>query len=70
MSLSTLSDELSQVRTRKQEFLAEIDRCMADCQAVHDKIFYLIVTAADPQRSAADEVLADSRGFLRCLPGA
>ena len=43
---------------------------MADCQAVHDKIFYLIVTAADPQRSAADEVLADSRGFLRCLPGA
>lgn len=47
-----------------------IDRCMADYQAIHDKTFYLIVTAADPQRSAADETLADFRGFLRCLPGA
>ena len=26
LSLSTLSDELSQVRTRKRDFLAEIDR--------------------------------------------
>ena len=26
LNLSTLSDELSQVRTRKREFLAEIDR--------------------------------------------
>ena len=26
MSLSTLSDELTQVRTKKREFLAEIDR--------------------------------------------
>ena len=26
MSLSALSDELSQVRTKKREFLAEIDR--------------------------------------------
>ena len=70
MSLSTLSNELSQVRTRKQGFLAEIDRCMTDYQAIHGKTFYLIVTAADPLRRAADEALADFRGFLRCLPGA
>lgn len=69
MSLSTLSDELSQVRTRKQGFLAEIDRCMTDYQVIHGKTFYLIVSAADPQRRAADEVLADFRRFLRCLPG-
>ena len=49
---------------------AMIDRCMADYQSIRDKTFYLIVTAADPQRSAADETLADFRGFLRCLPGA
>lgn len=47
-----------------------IDRCMADYQSIRDKTFYLIVTAADPQRSAADETLADFRGFLRCLSGA
>ncbi len=47
-----------------------IDRCLADYQAIRDKTFYLIVTAADPQHSAADETLADFRGFLRCLPGA
>ena len=49
---------------------AMIDRCLAVYQAVKNKTFYLIVTAADPQRSAADETLADFRGFLRCLPGA
>lgn len=49
---------------------AMIDRCLADYQAIRDKTFYLIVTAADPQHSAADETLADFRGFLRCLPGA
>lgn len=49
---------------------AMIDRCLAGYQAVKNKTFYLIVTAADPQRSAADETLADFRGFLRCLPGA
>ena len=47
-----------------------IDRCMADYQAIANKKFYLIVTAADPQHSAADETLADFRGYLRCLPGA
>ena len=46
-----------------------IDRCLAGYQSIKNKIFYLIVTAADPQRSAADETLADFRGFLRCLPG-
>ena len=49
---------------------AMIDRCFADYQAIRDKTFYLIVTAADPQHSAANETLADLRGFLRCLPGA
>lgn len=43
---------------------------MTDYQAIHGKTFYLIVTAADPQRRATDEALADFRGFLRCLPGA
>lgn len=47
-----------------------IDRCLADYMAIKDKPFYLIVTAADPQHSAADETLADFRGYLRCLPGA
>lgn len=47
-----------------------IDRCLADYRAIRDKTFYLIVTAADPQHSAAEETLADFRGFLRCLPGA
>ena len=32
-------------------------------------LFYLIVTAAEPQRRAADDALADFRRFLRCLPG-
>ena len=47
-----------------------IDRCLADYQSIRNKSFYLIVTAADPQHSAADETLADFRGYLRCLPGA
>ncbi len=47
-----------------------IDRCFSDYQSIANKTFYLIVTAADPQHSAADETLADFRGFLRCLPGA
>lgn len=47
-----------------------IDRCLAGYQQIRDKTFYLIVTAADPQHSTADETLADFRGYLRCLPGA
>lgn len=47
-----------------------IDRCLADYRSIHDKTFYLIVTAADPQHSAASETLADFRGYLCCLPGA
>ena len=47
-----------------------IDRCLADYQAIKNKTFYLIVTAADPQHTAAEETLADFRGYLRCLPGA
>ena len=47
-----------------------IDRCLAGYQAIRGKSFYLIVTAADPQHSAADETLADFRGYLRCLPEA
>lgn len=47
-----------------------IDRCLVDHQSLKDKIFYFIVTAADPQHTAAEETLADFRGFLRCLPEA
>lgn len=47
-----------------------IDRCLPRYRKIADKDFYFIVTAADPQHSAADETLAGLRGFLRCLPGA
>lgn len=47
-----------------------IDRCLVDYRSLTNKIFYLIVTAADPQHEAASETLADFRGFIRCLPGA
>lgn len=47
-----------------------IDRCLPRYREIKNKIFYFIVTAADPQHSAADETLAGLRGFLRCLPGA
>ena len=47
-----------------------IDRCFARYTEIKNKQFYFIVTAADPQRSAAEETIAGLRGFLRCLPGA
>lgn len=47
-----------------------IDRCLPRYQEIRDKAFYYIVTAADPQHSAADETIAGLRGYLRCLPGA
>ena len=49
---------------------AMIDRCLPCYMEIKNKTFYFIVTAADPQHSAADETLADFRGYLRCLPGA
>lgn len=47
-----------------------IDRCLPRYREIAHKRFYFIVTAADPQHSAADETLTGLRGFLRCLPGA
>lgn len=47
-----------------------IDRCLPRYTEIQNKAFYLIVTAADPQPSAADETIAGLRGYLRCLPGA
>ena len=47
-----------------------IDRCLPRYREMTGKKIYFIVTAADPQHSAADETLAGLRGFLRCLPGA
>ena len=47
-----------------------IDRCLPDYMEIKDKTFYLIVTAADPQHSAAEEAPSDFRGYLRCLSGA
>ena len=47
-----------------------IDRCYPNYRELSDKKFYLIVTAADSEHKAADETLADFRGFLRCLPNA
>lgn len=47
-----------------------IDRCFADYRSIRNKTFYLMVTAAEPDHSAAETTLSDMRGFLRCLPGA
>ncbi len=49
---------------------AMIDRCLADYKSLVGKQFYFIVTAADPQREAAEGTLAAFRGFIRCLPKA
>lgn len=47
-----------------------IDRCLPRYQEIRNKDFYYIITAADPEHSAADETIAGLRGYLRCLPGA
>lgn len=47
-----------------------IDRCLPRYQEIKNKAFYYIITAADPQHSAAAETIAGLRGYLRCLPGA
>lgn len=47
-----------------------IDRCLVNYKILKDKIFYFIVTAADPQHEAAEATLMAFRGFLRCLPNA
>lgn len=47
-----------------------IDRCLPRYQEIRGKAFYYIITAADPEPSAANETIAGLRGFLRCLPGA
>lgn len=47
-----------------------IDRCFARYTEIKNKCFYFIITAADPQHTAADGTVAGLRGFLRCLPGA
>ena len=49
---------------------AVIDRCLVNHKAIRGKQFYYIITAADPQRKAAEGVLTAFRGFLRCLPDA
>lgn len=47
-----------------------IDRCLGYCKKLVGKQFYFIITAADPEQSAADPTLAGLRGFLRCIPDA
>lgn len=47
-----------------------IDRCLPRYREIKNKEFYYIITAADPEHSAADETIAGLRGYLRCLPGA
>ena len=49
---------------------ALIDRCLVDHKSLVGKRFYFIITAADPQREAAEGTLAAFRGFIRCLPDA
>lgn len=47
-----------------------IDRCLPRYREISNKDFYYIITAADPEHSAANETVAGLRGYLRCLPGA
>lgn len=47
-----------------------IDRCLGFYRELAGKQFYFIVTAADPEHSAAEPTLAGLRGFLRCIPDA
>ena len=47
-----------------------IDRCLPRYTEIRDKDFYFIVSAADPEHSAADGTIEGLRGYLRCLPGA
>lgn len=49
---------------------AMIDRCLVDHKSLRNKKFYYIITAADPQREAAEGTLLAFRGFIRCLPDA
>lgn len=49
---------------------AMIDRCLVNHKCLSGKKFFFIITAADPQRDAAEGTLAAMRGFLRCLPDA
>lgn len=49
---------------------ALIDRCLVNHKSLAGKQFYFIITAADPQREAAEGTLAAFRGFIRCLPDA
>lgn len=47
-----------------------IDRCLPRYREIRNKDFYYIITAADPEHSAAEGTIAGLRGYLRCLPGA
>ena len=47
-----------------------IDRCLVDYTRLTDKQFYYIITAAEPQKEAAEGTIKAFRGFLDCLPGA
>lgn len=47
-----------------------IDRCLGYCKKLAGKQFYFIITAADPEPSAAEPTLTGLRGFLRCVPDA
>lgn len=49
---------------------AMIDRCLVGHKQIAHKKFYYIITAADPQREAAEGTLAALNGFVRCLPDA
>lgn len=49
---------------------AMIDRCLVGHKSLAGKMFYFIVTAADPQHEAAEGTLTAFRGFIRCLPDA
>lgn len=46
-----------------------IDRCLPRYREITDKKVYYIITAADPEHSAADGTIAGLRGFLSCLAG-
>ena len=46
-----------------------IDRCVARWQEFHNKEFYYIVTAADPDKTNLERTVECFRGFAECLDG-
>ena len=56
--------------TMDAQMKALIDRTVAAYTKISNKDFYLIATAADPNKQSMERTFDGFRGFLDCLPGA